>query len=139
MALLGVVGALVALAQKARADRNNEWWDRTEFALQKSISEDPGEEVIGAVMMSHLVPGQRQFLDPSTWRKSPARKRDLVMVREALAEFDALYLGFDEETMVASGREIDDGTGQTRVYSAGTADAETCEPDSSRDDRENRP
>ncbi len=63
---LAFSGAMLALRQKAANDRREAWWKRAQWAIDKSLSEDPQTRQIGAEAMLVLAndpKAMRQDLD----------------------------------------------------------------------------
>jgi len=51
---LAFMGAMLALAQKARTDRHDAWWKRAQWAIDHSLSDDPRTRTVGTEAMRVL-------------------------------------------------------------------------------------
>lgn len=49
--VLAFAGGMLSLWQKALTDRRTAWWTRAQWAMDKSLSEDPATRRIGAEAM----------------------------------------------------------------------------------------
>ncbi|MDK4273745.1 hypothetical protein [Corynebacterium pseudodiphtheriticum] len=57
-AIVAIIAAAIAsntLEQKRRSDDRNHWWQRMEWALDKFVSDDPLEQVMGASTFRALI------------------------------------------------------------------------------------
>lgn len=55
VALIAAVIAYNSLQQKRHSDNRNHWWQRMEWALDKFVSDDPLEQVMGASTFRALI------------------------------------------------------------------------------------
>lgn len=55
VALIAAVIAYNSLEQKRQSDNRNHWWQRMEWALDKFVSDDPLEQVMGASTFRALI------------------------------------------------------------------------------------
>ena len=55
VAIIAAVIAYNTLKQKTRSDNRNHWWQRMEWALDKFVSDDPLEQVMGASTFRALI------------------------------------------------------------------------------------
>lgn len=55
VAVIAAAIASVSLEQKKRSDNRNHWWQRMEWALDKFVSDDPLEQVMGASTFRALI------------------------------------------------------------------------------------
>lgn len=55
VAIFAATIARGTLEQKRESDERNRWWERTQWALDKFVSEDPLEQVLGATTFEQLV------------------------------------------------------------------------------------
>jgi hypothetical protein len=53
--LAAIVGVLVTWRQKNTADRRSEWWRRTAWAFERSLSDDASEAALGWKVLRTLV------------------------------------------------------------------------------------
>lgn len=56
--IVAVIAAVIAynsLEQKRQSDNRNHWWQRMEWALDKFVSDDPLEQVMGASTFRALI------------------------------------------------------------------------------------
>lgn len=56
--IVAIIAAAIAsnsLEQKTRSDNRNHWWQRMEWALDKFVSDDPLEQVMGASTFRALI------------------------------------------------------------------------------------
>ena len=56
--IVAIIAAAIAsnsLEQKTRSDNRNHWWQRMEWALDKFVSDDPLEQVMGASTLRALI------------------------------------------------------------------------------------
>ena len=75
VALIAAAIASVSLEQKKRSDNRNHWWQRMEWALDKFVSDDPLEQVMGASTFRALID------------QSPDEDKNLAQtLRETVAE-----------------------------------------------------
>lgn len=75
VAIIAAGIAYVSLEQKKHSDNRNRWWQRMEWALDKSVSDDPLEQVMGASTFRALID------------QSPDEDKNLAQtLRETVAE-----------------------------------------------------
>ena len=55
VAIIAAAIAYNTLEQKTRSDNRNHWWQRMEWALDKFVSDDPLEQVMGASTFRALI------------------------------------------------------------------------------------
>jgi len=55
VAIIAAVIAYNSLEQKRHSDNRNHWWQRMEWALDKFVSDDPLEQVMGASTFRALI------------------------------------------------------------------------------------
>lgn len=71
---LAFTGAMLALAQKARTDRHDAWWKRAQWAIDRSLSDDPATRTVGTEAMNVLsadataAPADLEVLDAAVVR-----------------------------------------------------------------------
>ena len=53
--VVAIVGVLVTWHQKNIADRRSEWWRRTAWAFERSLSDDEAEAELGWKLLTSLV------------------------------------------------------------------------------------
>ena len=80
-AVLAFTGALLALRQRARADRHAAWWARAQWAIDLSFSLDPEARLVGFEAMTVLA------------RDTTATVADLEVLKVAFGR--GLGLGLD--------------------------------------------
>ncbi|OZG28888.1 hypothetical protein BH683_012455 [Williamsia sp. 1138] len=52
---VGIVGVLITLYQRDRADRRSEWWRRATWAVERTFSETEEEAATGFAVLAVLV------------------------------------------------------------------------------------
>lgn len=83
-ALVVLTGAVVTVLQRRRADRKEQWWKRTQWALDPVRSDDDYSQVLGANVLAQQA------------RSRDADREDARLLREAV------------EPLVDTGQEVTD-------------------------------
>ncbi|WP_406816621.1 hypothetical protein [Mycobacterium sp. M23085] len=97
---LATVGVLITWQQKNRADRRSEWWRRTQWAFERTFSDDDSQAVLGWRMLAALAGSKLATGDDSTFV-------------QVIAEHAAL--GDDEQGESGDGNESISESGQGAV------------------------
>ncbi len=85
-ALVVLTGAVVAVLQRRRADRKEQWWKRTQWALDLVRSDDDYSQVLGANVLAQQA------------RSRDADREDARLLREAVEPLvDTAEEGADTE------------------------------------------
>lgn len=58
-ALVALVVGIVTIAQKNRADRRDQWWKRTQWALDAALDDDENRAAVGLAALTYL--GERRL------------------------------------------------------------------------------